>query len=237
MRRDFVANVSHELRTPVASVKAMVETLEEGAIEDHDVARDFLGRIHVEVDGLTRLIEELRELSRLESGRVQLQREPHDLRDTAQAAVQRLQAPAERQGVTLRLAPSEEPAMTFIDDERIQQVLMNLIHNAIKATDPGGAVDVSISSKDSRMQVIIRDNGVGIERGELGRLFERFYKVDKSRSSGGTGLGLAIAKHLTQAHGGRIWAESDGPGHGATFTIEIPAAKLRSAHAGAAARA
>ncbi len=235
MRRDFVANVSHELRTPVASVKAMVETLEEGALADPGAARDFLARIHVEVDDLTRLIEELLELSRIESGRVQLSREPHDLRNTVRSALQRLQAPAERQGVTLTQSDHAQPAIALIDDERIQQVLMNLIHNAIKVTEPGGTVNVSIMATENRVQVIIRDNGIGIDRQDLGRLFERFYKVDKSRSSGGTGLGLAIAKHLTQAHGGRIWAESAGRGQGATFTVELPAMRLAPARRKAAA--
>jgi two-component system phosphate regulon sensor histidine kinase PhoR len=229
-RRDFVANVSHELRTPVASVKAMVETLEEGALGDHEVARDFLARIHVEVDGLTRLIEELLELSRIESGRVQLRRAARDLRETVRDVIQRLQPQAERQGVTLRAATVDEPAVAFVDDERIQQVLMNLVHNAIKVTDPGGEVCVSIQRPDSRVQLIVRDNGLGIDRQDLGRLFERFYKVDKSRASGGTGLGLAIAKHLTQAHGGRIWAESAGHGQGATFTVELPLVRNMPAH-------
>ncbi|MFN0073846.1 MAG: ATP-binding protein [Chloroflexota bacterium] len=223
MRRDFVANVSHELRTPVASVKAMVETLEEGAIDDGEAARDFLARIHVEVDGLTRLIEELMELSRIESGRVQLQRAPHDLRETVKAALQRLHAPAERQGVTLTSELPEQPAMASVDDERIQQVLINLIHNAIKVTEPGGVVHVSVMPMGDDVRVAVCDNGIGIDQHDLGRLFERFYKVDKSRASGGTGLGLAIAKHLTQAHGGRIWAESAGHGRGATFTIELRA--------------
>jgi two-component system phosphate regulon sensor histidine kinase PhoR len=229
MRRDFVANVSHELRTPVASVKAMVETLEEGALEDPDAARDFLARIHVEVDDLTRLIEELLELSHTESGRVQLSREPHDLQNTVRSALQRLQAPAERQGVTLTQSDDDQPSIARIDDERIQQVLMNLIHNAIKVTEPGGTVNVSTMATENRVQVIIRDNGIGIDPQDLGRLFERFYKVDKSRSSGGTGLGLAIAKHLTQAHGGRIWAESAGRGQGATFTVELPAMRVAPA--------
>jgi two-component system, OmpR family, phosphate regulon sensor histidine kinase PhoR len=237
MRRDFVANVSHELRTPVASVKAMVETLEEGALDNAEVARDFLARIHVEVDGLTRLIEELLELSRIESGRVQLKCEPHDLRHTIRQVLQRLQAPAERQGVTLSATPLDEPALAPIDDERIQQVLINLVHNAIKVTDPGGSVNVSIERSDNRLRVLVRDNGQGIEQQDLGRLFERFYKVDKSRASGGTGLGLAIAKHLTQAHGGRISAESAGRGHGATFIVELPAAGANAALKNAAASA
>lgn len=225
VRRDFVANVSHELRTPVASVKAMVETLEEGALEEPEVARDFLARIHVETDGLAHLIEELLELTRIESGRVQLRMEPNDVGQVVNGAVLRLQSTAQRQGVSLQVEwDARESFPARIDADRIQQVVMNLVHNAIKATPEGGVIQVSVERKGREAWIRVCDTGVGIDPAELSRLFERFYKVDKSRSSGGTGLGLAIAKHLTQAHGGRIWADSAGRGLGAAFIIALPLA-------------
>jgi two-component system phosphate regulon sensor histidine kinase PhoR len=224
VRRDFVANVSHELRTPVASLKAMVETLEGGALDDPAAARDFLARMHVEVDDLIQLIEELLELSRIESGRVTLRLQPMDPGPVVAAAVERLQTQAQRQGLDLALKLDDDRPQVVIDPDRLQQVVMNLVHNAIKFTEPGGCVLVKVGRHDGEVHVRVQDSGVGIAPDELGRLFERFYKVDRSRSSGGTGLGLAIAKHLTQAHGGRVWAESAGPGRGATFVVAIPSA-------------
>ena len=222
MRREFVANVSHELRTPVAGIKALVETLEDGALDDREAAREFLGRMHVEVDGLAQLVEELLELSRVESGRVALNRRPIDLAELVGAAAERLRPQAERQGLDLVIdLPSGLPAIQA-DPERLQQVVVNLVHNALKFTPPGGKVTVSADRRDAEVAVVVADTGEGIAPEALPRLFERFYKVDKARATGGTGLGLAIAKHVVQAHGGRIWAESPGEGRGATFTFCLP---------------
>jgi two-component system phosphate regulon sensor histidine kinase PhoR len=222
VRREFVANVSHELRTPVAALKALVETLQDGALGEPDVARDFLARMHVEVDGLAQLVEELLELSRIESGRVALRLQPMDLASVVATAVERLRPQAERQGLNVAVdLPSDLPTVQA-DSERIQQVIVNLVHNAVKFTPPGGRIAVTAERGNGEVAVSVADTGAGISPDALARLFERFYKADRARASGGTGLGLAIAKHLVQAHGGRIWAESPGEGQGATFTFALP---------------
>ena len=224
VRRDFVANVSHELRTPVAVLKALVETLQDGALEDPIAARDFLERMQVEVDGLARLVEELLELSRIESGQLRLCPQPVDLAGVVAAAAERLRPHAERQGLGLVVQPAGRLPPVQADPERIHQVVINLLHNAIKFTPPGGRITVSVELRDGHLCVAVADTGIGIAPEELPRLFERFYKADRSRGSGGSGLGLAIAKHLVQAHGGRIWAESPGEGYGATFIFTLPLA-------------
>jgi two-component system, OmpR family, phosphate regulon sensor histidine kinase PhoR len=223
VRREFVANVSHELRTPVAGLKALVETLEDGALDDRGVARQFLGRMHVEVDGLAQLVEELLELSRIESGRVALNTRVLDLGPVVAAAAERLRPQAERQRLTLEVATDPDLPNVSADPDRIQQVVVNLVHNALKFTPPGGRVTVRVQPLENGVAVLVADTGEGISPEALPRLFERFYKVDKARATGGTGLGLAISKHLVQAHGGRIWAESPGEGRGATFTFWLPA--------------
>ncbi len=226
VRRDLVANVSHELRTPVAALKAVVEALEDGALEAPEVARDFVARMHVEVDGLARLVEELLELSRLESGQLRLRLQTIDLGSVVAAAAERLRPLAERHGLELAVqAPAGLPAVRA-DPERIQQVVANLVHNAVKFTPPGGRVLVTAERRDDGVAVVVADTGIGIAPEALPRVFERFYKTDRARATGGTGLGLAIAKHLVQAHGGRIWAESAGEGHGAVFTFTLPVEPL-----------
>jgi two-component system phosphate regulon sensor histidine kinase PhoR len=223
LRREFVANVSHELRTPVACLKALVETLEDGALEAPEAAREFLDRMQVEVDDLAQLVEELLELSRIESGRVALDLQPVDLAPIIAAAAERLRPRAERQGLTLAVdLPSELPTARA-DPVRIHQVVTNLVHNAVKFTPAGGRVTVTGEQRDSEVEVHVVDTGIGIPSEALPRLFERFYKVDKARAGGGTGLGLAIVKHLVQSHGGRIWVESAGEGQGAKFTFAVPA--------------
>jgi two-component system phosphate regulon sensor histidine kinase PhoR len=223
MRREFVANVSHELRTPVAALKALVETLESGALDDPPAARDFLARIHVEVDGLAQLIGELLELSKIESGRTQLRLQRIRPAVVVANAVERLRPQAERQGLTLSVERGPDIPTVQADGDRIQQVVVNLVHNAVKFTPPGGRIDVHVRRRGHDVAVSVSDTGSGIPADALPRLFERFYKVDRARSSAdGTGLGLAIAKHLVQAHGGHIWAESAGEGRGATFTFTLP---------------
>jgi two-component system phosphate regulon sensor histidine kinase PhoR len=226
VRKEFVANVSHELRTPVAALKALVETLEDGAIDDREAALDFLSRMHVEVDGLAQLVEELLELSRIESGRFELHMKSIDLGDVVVAAAERLRPQAERQGVVLDIQPAHALLPVNADPVRIQQVVINLVHNAVKFTPPGGRVTIAVEQRDDEIVVRVSDTGIGIAPELLDRLFERFFKADRARSGGGTGLGLAIAKHLVQTHGGRIWAESPGEGRGATFAVALPAAPL-----------
>jgi two-component system phosphate regulon sensor histidine kinase PhoR len=223
LRRDFVANVSHELRTPVAALKALVETLEAGALEDPDEGPEFLRRMHVEVDGLAELVAELLELARAEAGKLELELAPCQPGELLREAVKRTRASAERFGVQLELVhePGAE-VLVAADARRIGQVLANLLANAVKFSLPGGNVQTGAEvAADGRMEFWVADNGVGIPPDQLSRVFERFYKGDPSRTGSGTGLGLAICKHLVQAHGGSIWAESGGQGRGATFRFTL----------------
>jgi len=223
VRRDFVANISHELRTPTASIKALAETLQEGAIDDPSLAKDFLGKINAEVDRLTQMVQELGELSRIESGEAPLQKKPFDMAEAIEQATSRLKAQADRAGLSLNIAIPSPLPQALADRDRVEQVLVNLIHNAIKFTPPGGKIDISAKTEGNSILVSVADTGVGIPADDLPRIFERFYKVDRARTSSGTGLGLAIAKHIIEAHGGRIWAESI-EGKGSTFHFTLPLA-------------
>jgi len=221
VRSDFVANVSHELRRPITSLKAMAEALEEGALDDAAVARDFVHRMHQEIDGLAQLTNELLALTRIESGAETLTLLPQSPGDLLADCARRMGPLAARADVALLVEPSDAPVVRA-DGERVAQVLANLVHNAVKFTPAGGSVRLSAAREDGRVAFSVADTGVGIERADIERVFERFYKADRSRSGGGTGLGLAIAKHIVQAHGGRIEARSDGPGRGATFRFTLP---------------
>ncbi|MEA2661810.1 MAG: two-component system, OmpR family, phosphate regulon sensor histidine kinase PhoR, partial [Chloroflexota bacterium] len=221
-RRDFVANVSHELRTPLAALKAMVETLAGGAIDDGAAARDFLARIDHEVDGLTDMVGELLTLSRLESGADPLELREALAADLVRDAAARLQPLAARAQVTLATATDASGARVRVDRAVMAQVLANLVHNAIKFTPPGGTVTLGTTATATEVALFVRDTGAGIDPADLDRIFERFFKSDPSRATGGTGLGLAIAKHAVQAHGGTIAAASGGRGQGATVTVTLP---------------
>jgi two-component system phosphate regulon sensor histidine kinase PhoR len=227
-RRDFVTNIGHELRTPLTSVKLLVETVRHAIHDDTRAAENFLGQIEAELDRLTHLVRELLELSRIESGQVQLERTGVDVPQMLEVAAGRLRAQAERAGVSLSVNVPDPLPPAYADRERIEQVLVNLVHNAIKFTEPGGSITLSANYEDSEVGISVRDTGVGIPPEDLPRIFERFYKVDKARAAGreregGTGLGLAIAKHVVQAHGGRIWAESVY-GEGSSIHFTLPAA-------------
>jgi two-component system phosphate regulon sensor histidine kinase PhoR len=223
IRQDFISNISHELRTPIASVKALAETLNEGAIEDPSVAKDFLSRINVEVDKLAQMVQELGELSRIESGEAPLNKRRINMADVIGHAVDRLRAQADRAELKLDIDIPPTLPEVMSDEARVEQVLVNIIHNAIKFTPSGGKINISAKARDNDILVSVSDTGVGIPADDLPRIFERFYKADKSRSGGGTGLGLAIAKHIVEAHGGRIWAESV-EGRGSTFNFTLPLA-------------
>ena len=223
VRRDFISNVSHELRTPLASLKALTETLRDGALEDPKAAQRFLGRIETEVDALTQMASELLELTRIESGQVPLEMKavtPHKLLDSA---ADRMRAQAERAGLSLRIEILPGIPDVRADAVRLEQVLVNLIHNAVKFTLPGGEVVLSAQTEGDFICFSVRDTGAGIPEDDLERIFERFYKADRARSGGGTGLGLSIARHIVEAHGGRIWAKSR-EGTGSTFNFTVPLA-------------
>lgn len=223
VRRDFVANVSHELRTPLASLKAVIETLEGGALDDKPAAREFLLRAEGEVDRLVEIVEELLELSRIESGELPMARTPVDLGAIARRAVERLRHQAERAGVSLELAGATTTPGVVGDAERLERVVVNLLHNALKFTPAGGAVRVRITCENGSAGVHVIDTGAGIAREDLPRVFERFYKVDRARAGAGTGLGLAIVKHTVEAHGGSVAVESE-EGRGSTFSFSLPVA-------------
>lgn len=228
VRRDFVANVSHELKTPVASLKALVETLEDGALNDPECGPDFLRRMHVEVDGLAQLVNELLELARIEAGRLDLDLRTCSVAQMVCDATERIRPYAARLGLEVELEPLESDLHVRADARQVGQVLSNLLSNAVKFTPPGGTIRLGASRDECFVEIRVSDSGVGIASHELIRVFERFYKSDPSRTGTGTGLGLAICKHVIHAHGGTIVAESDGPGLGATFRFTLPAAAAES---------
>ncbi|HIQ02386.1 MAG TPA: HAMP domain-containing protein [Anaerolineales bacterium] len=245
VRQDFVANVSHELRTPLTSLKALVETLRSGAFEDREAATRFLERMEGEVERLIRLVNDLLELARLESREAPLSLRPVDLGGLVAEAYASLKPMAEEKGLSLAVEIPPELPPLLADEERARRVLVNLLHNAIKFTPPDGRIRVlgcgvrvsegqvdwltsevgslpSDGLPDGEWAVVtVSDTGIGILSEHLSRIFERFYKVDRARSREGTGLGLAIAKHIVEAHGGRIWAESE-VGKGSTFGFALP---------------
>jgi len=223
MQVDFVANVSHELRTPLTSIKGMVETLRAGAVEDLDVRDRFLGTVESETDRLIRMVHDLLLLSRADSEALNLRREPVDVAHLARLTVERLTPQAGARGVTLRVesAPGLPPALA--DPDRVAQVLVNVLDNAIKYSPPEATVDVAVLAGPERTVLVqVRDHGIGIPPESLPRIGERFYRADRARARvhGGSGLGLAIAQALVEAHGGRLWLESnEGKGAIARFTL------------------
>ncbi|NWG08069.1 MAG: PAS domain-containing protein [Chloroflexi bacterium] len=221
VRRDFISNLSHELRTPLASLKALTETLQDGALDDPPAARRFIDQIQVEVDALTQMVTELLELSRIESGRFTLDLTPVSPRDLLFSASGRMQLQAERAGLSLRVECAEDLPKVKIDSQRLEQVLVNLIHNAVKFTRAGGEIVLLAEAEPGVVMFAVQDTGIGIPAEDVSRIFERFYRVDKSRAGSGTGLGLSIAKHIVEAHKGKIWAESI-EGQGSTFYFTIP---------------
>ena len=221
IRRDFVANVSHELRTPLSAIKSVVETLAEGALHDETVALDFLRRADQEVDRLVLMVEELLELSRIESGEQPLAREDIDVAVLLSEVAERLRPQAEHSQVDLRLELAPELGRASLDVSRIERAVLNLVQNALKFTPEGGSVTLAAWRDEQQLRVEVRDTGIGIAPADLPRIFERFYKADHSRSSVGTGLGLALVKHAVEAHGGSVSVTS-APGQGSVFGFTIP---------------
>ncbi len=226
VRREFVANVSHELRTPLTSIRAMVETLEAGAIEDEAITSDFLARIVGEVDRLNALVEDLLDLARLEAGRTTLTYTTVDPVELVRMGADRLRPQIDRAQLTMEVIADGPLLPISVDRVRLEQVLINLVHNAIKFTPAGGAVRLQVRQGGDHTTIEVQDTGVGIAPIEQVRLFERFYKSDKARRSEGTGLGLAIAKHIVQAHGGSISVKSV-VGEGSTFRIVVPNRRVK----------
>ena len=221
VRRDFVSNVSHELRTPLASIKLITETLQDSALQDPPAASKFLHQMDIEIDNLTQMVEELLELSRVESGQVPLEKQWVKPCQLIQLAGERMVMLVKRAGLEFSFQCNENLPDVFIDSHRLSRVLVNLLHNAIKFTPSGGGIETSAYQESNTIVFFVKDSGVGIPQKDLERIFERFYKSDPSRSNHGTGLGLSIAKHLVEAHGGKIWAERN-PQLGSTIKFFIP---------------
>ena len=225
IRQEFVANVSHELRTPIASIKGYAETLMEGALDDRDNAKEFISIILQDANRLAALINDLLDLSKIESEKMNMSfasLDPVQLLRQA-AAVMGKHAKAKAISVSFDLPDDLPPVMA--DETLFRQVMINLLDNAIKYTQEKGSVTVSARAVGESLQVDVIDTGIGIPEKDLSRIFERFYRVDKARSRelGGTGLGLSIVKHIVQAHHGRVWVTSV-PGSGSTFSFTIPLA-------------
>lgn len=226
VRRDFVANVSHELRTPVTAIQLLVETLLGGALEDTSVAGEFVAKIGLETAHMAQMVAELIELSTIESGRLPLRPVPTSVQDLV-AAAERLRPLADERHQELRHEIDPSTPAILGDPTRLGQVVRNLVHNAIKYTPDGGVITLSARGRRHRgrelVELRVSDTGCGIAPEELGRVFERFYKADRSRrrEGEGSGLGLAIARHTVEAHGGRIAVQST-PGRGASFVVLLP---------------
>lgn len=224
MQREFVANVSHEIKTPITAIKGFVETLRDGAISESKDAKRFLAIIEKHVDRLDAIIEDLLSLSRIEqeAEREEIVLEEGPVREVLLTAIQICQVKAAPKNIRMRLNCSEE-LRARINPSLLEQAVVNLLDNAIKYSNTDSEIHVEAKKIDSDIVIKVHDQGCGIEKGHLSRLFERFYRVDKARSRklGGTGLGLAIVKHITQAHGGLVTVEST-PGKGTTFRLNLP---------------
>ncbi|MFC2006062.1 ATP-binding protein [Chloroflexota bacterium] len=221
MRRELVGNLSHEFRTPLAGIKAMVETLQGSAINDQKATSDFLDRIESEVDRLTQLVAELTEISRIETGKGELKLEQLNINLLVDDIIAQLKPQAERRNLSFNKKLASDLPLIQADGERIRHVMVNLIHNAIKFNRNGGSIIIGAEMLEDSVLVEISDTGIGITGKELPRIFERFYKTDKSRAGEGSGMGLAIAKHIVEAHGGEIKVRSE-EGKGSTFSFLLP---------------
>lgn len=224
-RKEFIGDISHELKTPIFAIQGFVETLLNGALEDEEVNREFLKKTMRNVNRLIYLTKDLMEISKLETGELKSDIEPFLLHDVIQDVVESLQYKAERENITIEVTTFDENLHVKADKNQIKQVLINLIENGIKYNVPNGKVHVSVvpyKKDSSRVMLIVRDTGIGIDEVDLPRVTERFYRVDKSRSRerGGTGLGLAIVKHIMEAHGEQLYFDSE-INVGTTFKLTL----------------
>jgi two-component system phosphate regulon sensor histidine kinase PhoR len=223
VRQDFVANVSHELRTPIASIKGYAETLLDGAIDDKDNVKEFIGIIHQDSNRLANLIDDLLDLARIESGKLKMIFTPTDIKPILDSCLGVLDKSIKAKRLFVSVDMPKNLPHVLADEKRLSQVFLNLLDNAVKYTPDAGSIRVSVCVNDKLVQADISDTGIGIPEKDLPRIFERFYRVDKARSReiGGTGLGLSIVKHIVLSHNGQVWVKSE-LGRGSTFSFTIP---------------
>jgi two-component system, OmpR family, sensor histidine kinase VicK len=222
MRREFVANVSHELRTPLTSIKSYAETLAAGSVEDFDVSKRFLGVINHEADRMTRIVKDLLELSKFDSQQLKWNMEQISIKELLHDCIDKLEIEAANKNQTISRHLDDAPDITG-DRDRLEQVVLNILGNAIKYTLEGGSIHVYLQKTNHEVELKIRDTGIGIPQKDIPRIFERFYRVDKARSRemGGTGLGLAIAREIVEAHSGIVLINSE-TGKGTEVTVRLP---------------
>ncbi len=223
-RKEFLGNVSHELKTPIFTIQGYIHTLLDGGIEDHEINILYLQKAAKSIDRLISIVDDLESISKLEAGELILENRTFDINDLILDVIESLELKAKESNVNLVLDSGNalQKCYVFADKDRIRQVLVNLMVNSIKYGKRNGQTKIAIEDHNDYFTIEISDNGIGIEKHHLGRLFERFYRVDKSRSreQGGTGLGLAIVKHIIEAHGEKISVDSN-PGQGTTFTFTL----------------
>jgi len=225
MRRRLIGDVSHELRTPLTAIKGSMEGLMDGILPASD---ETFQQVHAEADRLHRLVDDLQELSRVEDRAYQLDFRPVDVSSLVKTVTKRLAPHAESKRITLDLELAPDLPYILADEDRATQVLTNLTGNALQYTPEGGRITISAKQVGNEVQIAVHDTGIGIPPEHLANIFDRFYRVDKSRSrqsGGGSGIGLTIARALVEAHGGHIWAESAGDGKGSIFAFTVPIAK------------
>ncbi len=225
MRREFVANVSHELKTPLTTVKSYVETLLDGAAEDEEVRSRFLRVVESETDRMARLVKDLLHLSQLDQGAAHWDLQTYEVPLLIDECLAKLSVPIERKNLRIKRAYAADAPMGMFDRDKLQQVVLNLLANAVEFTPPSGEIQVEVRKEGSMVAVAVADSGIGIPKEDLPRIFERFYRVDKARSRmlGGTGLGLAIARQIVELLGGAISIDSD-LGKGTKVIFTLPAA-------------
>jgi len=225
-RREFLADVSHELKTPLFAAHGFVLTLLDGAAKDEAVREKFLRKAAKSLEGMEMIIEDLFTISQMESGQIRMNYVTFDICQTAREALEQFEDKAAKRNISLKLRDDCGPVTVYGDPKRIGQAIANLVSNAIKYNKDGGFVEVYFTEKKKSAAISIRDNGIGIPREDLGRIFERFYRVDKSRSKekGGSGLGLAIVKHILEAHSAKISVASE-VGEGSVFSFTLKKAK------------
>ncbi|HEU5291537.1 MAG TPA: ATP-binding protein [Cyclobacteriaceae bacterium] len=230
-RREFIADISHELKTPIFAAQGFVHTLLDGAMDDKAVRGKFLKKAAKSLDGLDALVQDLVTLSHIETGQIKMHFETFDLYELTEEVFEQLEDKAEKRNIKLQIDGEKHKVLVYADWQRISQVMTNLVSNAIKHSFEGGSVTVLFESTKKYVHVHVKDHGEGISSEHVTRIFERFYRVDKSRSreKGGTGLGLAIVKHILENHGTKAEVDSF-PGKGSDFSFKLHKAKPESGH-------